>query len=101
MSQADGLDPEDRKIVGRKLYHEFHALDPDKGGDGVTLNASGATFQKVAQEVTIEAFGKMNVAKGIDMPKDAIFRIASMTKPMTSLAVTERFLAFRAVSMSS
>ena len=45
--------------------------DPDKGGGGgtattsggggaVTLNASGATFQKAAQEVTIEAFQKAN-----------------------------------------
>jgi CubicO group peptidase (beta-lactamase class C family) len=33
-----------------------------------------------------EAFGKMNVASGVDMRKDAIFRIASMTKPVTSLA---------------
>ena len=29
-------------------------------GGGVTLNASGATFQKAAQEVAIEAFGKTN-----------------------------------------
>jgi methyl acetate hydrolase len=34
-----------------------------------------------------EAFGKMNVAGGIDMRKDAIFRIASMTKAITSVAV--------------
>jgi methyl acetate hydrolase len=34
-----------------------------------------------------EAFGKMNVAQGIAMRKDAIFRIASMTKPVTSVAV--------------
>jgi CubicO group peptidase (beta-lactamase class C family) len=34
-----------------------------------------------------EAFGKMNVAQGIDMRKDAIFRIASMTKALTSTAV--------------
>ncbi|MEO8701578.1 MAG: phosphate ABC transporter substrate-binding protein PstS [Kofleriaceae bacterium] len=38
--------------------------DPGSGGGGgggggsVTLNASGATFQKAAQEVAIEAFGK-------------------------------------------
>jgi len=33
--------------------------DPGGGGGGtVSLNASGATFQKAAQEVTIEAFGK-------------------------------------------
>ncbi len=30
------------------------------GGDRVTLNASGATFQKAAQEVAIEAFHKAN-----------------------------------------
>jgi methyl acetate hydrolase len=34
-----------------------------------------------------EAFGKMNVAAGTDMQKDAIFRIASMTKAVTSVAV--------------
>ncbi|MBP1619580.1 MAG: estB 4 [Acidobacteria bacterium] len=34
-----------------------------------------------------EAFGTMNVAQGVDMRKDAIFRIASMTKPITSVAV--------------
>lgn len=34
-----------------------------------------------------EAFGKLNVARGIDMPRDAIFRIASMTKPLTSVAI--------------
>jgi methyl acetate hydrolase len=33
-----------------------------------------------------EAFGQMNVAQGVDMRKDAIFRIASMTKPITSVA---------------
>ncbi len=33
-----------------------------------------------------EAFGKMNVAHGLEMRKDAIFRIASMTKPITSVA---------------
>ncbi len=34
-----------------------------------------------------EAFGKMNAAQNVDMRKDAIFRIASMTKPITSVAV--------------
>jgi CubicO group peptidase (beta-lactamase class C family) len=33
-----------------------------------------------------EAFGMLNVARGVALPKDAIFRIASMTKPVTSLA---------------
>jgi CubicO group peptidase (beta-lactamase class C family) len=34
-----------------------------------------------------EAFGKMNVAKGIEMQKDTIFNIASMTKAITSAGV--------------
>ncbi len=33
-----------------------------------------------------EAFGKMNVAQAVEMRKDAIFRIASMTKAITSVA---------------
>lgn len=34
-----------------------------------------------------EAFGKLDVARNVAMPRDAIFRIASMTKPLTSTAV--------------
>jgi len=34
-----------------------------------------------------EAFGKMNLAQRVDMRKDAIFRIASMTKAITSVGV--------------
>jgi CubicO group peptidase (beta-lactamase class C family) len=34
-----------------------------------------------------EAFGKMSVAKGMAMQKDAIFNIASMTKAITSVGV--------------
>jgi CubicO group peptidase (beta-lactamase class C family) len=35
------------------------------------------------------AFGKQNVAEDIDMREDSIFRIASMTKPITSVAVMQ------------
>jgi CubicO group peptidase (beta-lactamase class C family) len=34
-----------------------------------------------------EAFGRMNVAKGVEMQKDTIFNIASMTKAVTSAGV--------------
>ena len=34
-----------------------------------------------------QAFGKMDVANNVAMPKDAIFSIASMAKPITSAAV--------------
>jgi CubicO group peptidase (beta-lactamase class C family) len=33
------------------------------------------------------SFGKLDVANNIDMPNDAIFNIASMTKPITSVAI--------------
>jgi methyl acetate hydrolase len=36
-----------------------------------------------------EAFGKMNVAKSLPMAKDTIFRIASMTKAVTSVGVMQ------------
>ena len=36
-----------------------------------------------------EAFGKMNVAKNAPMAKDTIFRIASMTKAVTSVGVMQ------------
>jgi CubicO group peptidase (beta-lactamase class C family) len=37
--------------------------------------------------VTLEAIGKMNIATGDAMRPDAVFRIYSMTKPITSVAV--------------
>jgi CubicO group peptidase (beta-lactamase class C family) len=36
-----------------------------------------------------EAFGKMNAAKNVPMAKDTIFRIASMTKAVTSVGVMQ------------
>ena len=35
----------------------------------------------------LEAFGKQDAARGVPMAKDTIFRIASMTKPITSAGV--------------
>ena len=37
--------------------------------------------------VYLEAFGKQDVGKGVPMSKDTLFRIASMTKPITSVGV--------------
>jgi CubicO group peptidase (beta-lactamase class C family) len=37
--------------------------------------------------VVHEAFGKLDVASGTDMPRDALFRIASQTKAIISVAV--------------
>ena len=37
--------------------------------------------------VYLKAFGKQDVAKGVPMSTDTVFRIASMTKPVTSVGV--------------
>jgi methyl acetate hydrolase len=49
----------------------------------------GAVVAVVSKEGLIfnEAFGKLNVAGNVPMPKDAIFNIASMTKAVTSVAI--------------
>jgi methyl acetate hydrolase len=39
------------------------------------------------QILYLKAFGKQNVGQNIPMAKDSIFRIASMTKPVTSVAI--------------
>jgi len=39
------------------------------------------------QIVYLKAFGKQDVAKGVPMSTDTVFRIASMTKPITSVGV--------------
>src|SRR5512138_277150 len=39
------------------------------------------------QQLLLDAAGKRDAAKKVDVTPDSIFRIASMTKPITSLAV--------------
>ena len=39
------------------------------------------------QIVYLKAFGKQDVARGVPMSTDTVFRIASMTKPVTSLGI--------------
>ena len=39
------------------------------------------------QILYLKAFGKQDVARGVPMSTDAVFRIASMTKPVTSVGV--------------
>src|SRR5512139_2792855 len=56
-------------------------VDEGRLGGGVTLIARGG---KVAY---LQAFGKLDPATGAPMPTDAIFRIASQTKAITSVAV--------------
>lgn len=39
------------------------------------------------QTIYLKAFGKQDAGKNIPMTKDSVFRIASMTKPVTSVAI--------------
>ena len=39
------------------------------------------------QMLYLKAFGKQDVARGVPMSKDTVFRIASMTKPVTSVGI--------------
>jgi CubicO group peptidase (beta-lactamase class C family) len=39
------------------------------------------------QILYLKAFGKQDVARGIPMSRDTLFRIASMTKPVTSVGI--------------
>src|SRR5712691_132791 len=39
------------------------------------------------QILYLEAFGKQDVANGVPMSRDTVFRIASMTKPVTSVGI--------------
>ncbi|HPW18438.1 MAG TPA: serine hydrolase domain-containing protein [Candidatus Aminicenantes bacterium] len=56
-------------------------VDEGKIGGAVTLVARGG---KVAH---LQAFGKIDPATGAAMPTDAVFRIASQTKAVTTVAV--------------
>lgn len=47
----------------------------------LVVNKDGVIYEGAA--------GKLDVAKNVDMPQNAIFRIASMTKPVTSVALMQ------------
>ena len=54
----------------------------DKGIPGIVALVTNS------EEIIYQsAFGKQDTANGLDMATDSIFRIASMTKPVTSVAV--------------
>ena len=69
-----------------------------KGTAAIDEMLQGAVDQRVIPGVVaaitskdrilyLKAFGKQDVAKNVPMSKDTVFRIASMTKPVTSVAV--------------
>ncbi len=69
--------------AGKTAISEFSAAAIQRGDvpGAVTLivNRDGVLYQGVA--------GKQDVARNVDMSPDTLFRIASMTKPVTSVAI--------------
>ena len=39
--------------------------------------------------LSVEAVGRLNIEKNVPMSKDAIFQIASMTKPITAIGIMQ------------
>ncbi len=58
-----------------------------QGVDRGEIPGAVALVARHGQLAYLESFGQLNPAKGTAMRPDAIFRIASMTKPLTSLAI--------------
>lgn len=58
-----------------------------QGVDRGEIPGAVALVARHGQLAYLESFGQLNPAEGTAMRPDAIFRIASMTKPLTSLAI--------------
>lgn len=69
--------------VGKTALSQYLSAAVDRG------DVPGVVTLVVGREGVLYegAAGKLDVARQVEMPSDAIFRIASMTKPITSVAV--------------
>jgi CubicO group peptidase (beta-lactamase class C family) len=72
-----GLSPDRLKRIGT-------AIDAEIAGG--TLPGAVVAIARQGKLAYYESFGKLDPAAGTSMPKDAIFSIASMTKPMVAVA---------------
>src|SRR5829696_3330082 len=75
--QALGFAPERLESMARAIEAEVHAG---------TLPGAVIAIARAGQLAYHEAFGYLDAAARVPMPKDAIFSIASMTKPLTAVA---------------
>lgn len=76
--EAVGLDSERLQRLSARLQ---------QGVDSGEIPGAVALVARRGQLAYLESFGRLNPAEGTAMRPDAIFRIASMTKPITSLAI--------------
>jgi methyl acetate hydrolase len=75
---ADKLSAEEKNAITRQLEQAVQRGDAP-GVVALVVDADGTLYETTA--------GSMDTAKGTPMSKDAIFNIASMTKPVTSVAI--------------
>lgn len=76
--ESVGLSAERLQRLGARLQH---------GVERREIPGAVALVARRGQLAWLESFGQLDVAQGRAMRPDGIFRIASMTKPLTSLAI--------------
>jgi CubicO group peptidase (beta-lactamase class C family) len=72
-----GLSRERLARIGQALTHQI---------DARSFPGAVAFVARQGRVAYFEAFGQLDPQSGVPMPKDAIFRLYSMTKPFTSVA---------------
>lgn len=80
--RAAGFDPARLAILGEAFGREIAAG---------RLPGAVIAVARAGQLAYFEAFGSREPGSGLSMPRDAIFSVASMTKPMTSVAIMQLF----------
>jgi CubicO group peptidase (beta-lactamase class C family) len=77
--------PESVGLSGERLHRLSDAMQ--RAVDEQTIAGAVTLVARRGKVVQFEAYGKLDREKNIPMTKDAIFRIASMSKPITTVAV--------------
>ena len=81
--------PESVGVSSRQLAQIAIAMQREI--DKKTMPGAVVAIARKGKLVYFEAFGKLGDDKGTPMPKDAIFPIASMTKPLTAVGALELY----------
>jgi CubicO group peptidase (beta-lactamase class C family) len=76
--------PESVGLSGERLHRLSDAMQ--RAVDEQTIAGAVTLVARHGKVVQFESYGKLDREKSVPMPKDAIFRIASMSKPITSVA---------------
>lgn len=80
--ESVGISSKQLAEIGPALQREF---------DRKTMSGAVVAIARKGKLVFFESFGKLGDDKGTPMPKNAIFPIASMTKPMTTVGALQLY----------